>query len=278
MTSSLPNAADEYGTSATTSDQHEVEEEQETKYNILMKILRHSTRNSFLRHITKNQLIDIILLTSNRTPTGQMLHGREECREVRFDLSHQGELVLPATSPVLLQRIDVETLLSFYEKIHGVVDLDDKRSAGGGSAGGGAGAGAGAGGAGHEYRTTRKERKMLDVLSSLVIQSATSPIQILHSYLKKEIVGHSMTNIDSKLFDYLDSVSNGLHGFFDESEIPLEHPSAPLHPHVATFLFFFNDRFLRQRWDMFGEIYMHGPLDQVRNFSLLWTILFLVLT
>ena len=151
MTSSIPNAGDEYETSTTTSDEHEVEEEQqqETRYNILMKILRHSTRNSFLRHITKNQLINIILFISNRTPTGKMLHGREECKEVRFDLNDQGELILPATSPVLLQRIDVETLLSFYEKIHGNVDLDEKKNDKG-SAGGGAGsaAGAGAGGGG----------------------------------------------------------------------------------------------------------------------------------
>ena len=255
MTSSIPNAGDEYETSTTTSDEHEVEEEQqqETRYNILMKILRHSTRNSFLRHITKNQLINIILFISNRTPTGKMLHGREECREVRFDLNDQGELILPATSPVLLQRIDVETLLSFYEKIHGNVDLDEKKNDKGSAGGGAGGAGAGAGAGGHEYRTTRKERKMLDVLSSLVNQSATSPIQILHSYLKKEIVGHSMTNIDAKLFNYLDSISQGVNGLIDENVTPVENPYAPLHPHVATFLFFFNDRFLRHRWDMFGK-------------------------
>ena len=221
---------------------------------ILTELFEHKGRNCFLEQCTEKDLIQSILLFSNRTPCGRLIReSNEYIEEVMVD--DIGDIALPPSrsakeySPILLREEDVLEVLHFYSKNY---TSDITKS------------------------TTTSQN---------VNQSQTfppSPCSPIEEEFKEELKlfprdsNGNMTPMSKSTFSRFQSVyrqveeqlinehceHNNLLNPDDDLHKATVNATNNVHPYLSTFLFFYNGRWEFDRWGLFSDIYIRGPLSE----------------
>ena len=265
-------------------------QQEDQQLQILHEIFNHPVRDCFLRSLSTDQFIDILLLWSNRTPDGSKLRSNISCQEVSFDYHNDSDIVFPSTSAILLHREDILEVLSFYQKLHPNNTATTQSTKDSFSTA--------------SYRTTNLIKTCLETwqpnnlsltqdmwinlqqcYESISNQMPSPPLnedQLLNEIgrLAKDVTSN-LTRIQvlsQMLIESYEETAPDIESIITTALDPIRQTAAakrihaaklkldtvydaslPLPPILSTFLFFYNGTIERLRYDMFSEIYRNGP-------------------